>query len=404
MDNDLYLYTANEPGAYTTLDGFYTDVLTATDSPDNTMDWDNWTLATTQINGATDLYLWDKLTGALDLWTGLSAGSATTAFPNATTLNAANHYTLATGWNTGVSNLVLRAGNLDGKPVLWTVNTTTGAVNSYAPNATDTALTSAASNPRTLVTSAHYWQLNNGTTGNVAAGAATDTTSGTALPMSGSSAGATWNTDGLFSPDVLLNGSSGYLNTASSAVNLTQSFTVSAWADPTLLGGTLLSQDGSADSGFTVSPTSGGWSFALNTGAGTGTTYNTISGGTVDLGAWSQITATYNSTTTVMNLYVNGTLVATGNHTAPASGAANDFVVGAALNAGSRAATYFTGQVAEVQTWNQTQAPAQPATPASYQQSVTPTRILDTRGSTGSTLTDGTTTAGDPGNAGPAAP
>ena len=393
MDNELYLYSAAEPGGYDTFDGFSSDVLAATDSPDGSMDWDSWTLASTQIDGATDLYLWDRSTGALDLWTGLSAGAPGAAFPNATTLNAADQYPVAGGWNIGTGNLVLRAGDLGGAPVLWAVDTTDGSVSTYVPNASDTALTSPATSPQKLVTSAHDWQLSDAASGNVATAA--DTTSGTPLPLTGNG-NAAWNSDGQFSPDVSLNGTSGYLSAAGLAVNLAQSFTVSAWADPLSPGGALLSQDGSADSGFTVSPASGGWAFALNTGSGTAATFTTITGGSVDLGAWSRITATYNSATTVMDLFVNGTLVASGNSAPPATGAGGGFVVGAALNAGSRAGTYFHGQVAQVQTWNAPQPPAQPATPAGYHQSVTPTRILDTRGSTGAALTDGTTTAGDP--------
>ena len=148
IGDQLVLFTAFSPTAYFYDPGYSSDDFTSTPSPDGTYDWDSWTLASTQINGATDLYLWNPTTGALDLWTGLSAGtgdpSATDGpFPNALTLSAANKYVLADGvtthWNQG-ANLDLRSGDLNGAPVLWTVDTSSLVAQTFLPDSTDTGL------------------------------------------------------------------------------------------------------------------------------------------------------------------------------------------------------------------------------------------------------------------------
>src|ERR1700745_1745770 len=58
---------------------------------------------------------------------------------------------------------------------------------------------------------------------------------------------------------------------------------------------TLLSQDGPAYSGMRVGTTGASWTFGLNTGPGTGGTFDTVSGGHVQPGQWSQVTASYDA-------------------------------------------------------------------------------------------------------------
>jgi hypothetical protein len=138
-------------------------------------------------------------------------------------------------------------------------------------------------------------------------------------------------------------------------------------------------------------PTTDGWQFSLNTGAGTAWSFDTVTGGTVHLGTWAHLTASYDKTTGVMNLYVDDVFVATGSHTAPSTGASGNFQLGDDWHTSARA-DYFTGELARVQTWTGAVVPpAQPYTPAGYHQAVTPTRILDTRSSSGLTYTSGVT-------------
>ncbi|OIK07259.1 hypothetical protein [Streptomyces monashensis] len=90
-------------------------------TPDGTADWNNWTVATTQLpttGGAssTAMFLWKKSTGELDLWKNLAAD------PNTGNLTY-TAYPVATGWNTGAAlDLQAADANSDGVPDLWTVS------------------------------------------------------------------------------------------------------------------------------------------------------------------------------------------------------------------------------------------------------------------------------------------
>ncbi|MFC1431621.1 beta strand repeat-containing protein [Streptacidiphilus sp. N1-3] len=355
------------PGAFTGVDNALP--LSGT-NPTGTGDWSGWTITTSQVDGLPALFARSTTGGQLYYYSpadlqNLALGGSVTPLRVA-----------AAGWTSAIAP-VLQAVDLnnDGIADLRAVGAT-GAVTGYLFNGSTLSTLST----QTLTTASHQWSLSD--YGTPTALTAADNTSGTALDLTGT-AGAAANTGDLFSPDVALAGAD-YLHTSGKALALNGSFTVSAWADPTLYGGAVLSQDGSADSGILLLPTASGWQFSLNTGAGTSwTTVDTITGGTVQLGAWTHLTATYNATTKVMNLYVDDIFVATGSHTAPATGATGNFRIGADQDAAANH-DYFTGQLANVQTWTGAALPpAQPYTPSSYHQAVTATRILDTRSSTG---------------------
>ncbi|MEU4567543.1 hypothetical protein [Micromonospora sp. NPDC023956] len=84
-------------------------------TPTGGTDWENWTIATTQLSGGTAMFLWNRSTGALHLWTDLT-------FSQGTGQLTYTAYQLATNWNTDVA-LDLRAADIDGNgtPDLWTV-------------------------------------------------------------------------------------------------------------------------------------------------------------------------------------------------------------------------------------------------------------------------------------------
>ncbi|MBF9070816.1 hypothetical protein [Streptacidiphilus fuscans] len=110
----LNIYTANVPA------GYGLPVTLNVNTPDGTADWNNWTIATTQLpvtgGGATTaMFLWKQSTGELDLWENLQANTTTGAL----TYTA---YPVATRWNTGAT-LTLQAADIngDGVPDLWTV-------------------------------------------------------------------------------------------------------------------------------------------------------------------------------------------------------------------------------------------------------------------------------------------
>ncbi|MCX4473399.1 hypothetical protein OOK41_24355 [Micromonospora sp. NBC_01655] len=104
-----YYPSLGAPAAYFGV--FHTTALT----PTGGTDWNNWTIATAQLTGGTAMFLWNRTTGALHLWTDLTVDPDTGAL-------SYTPYALSTSWNTG-ANLTLRAADVgnDGTPDLWTV-------------------------------------------------------------------------------------------------------------------------------------------------------------------------------------------------------------------------------------------------------------------------------------------
>lgn len=357
------------------------DTLTVS-TPSGGTDWENWQIATAQVPSGTAMYLWNASAGALYLWTGLhyddTAGTLTYT-----------QYTVADGssvhWNTGAA-LTLHAADVngDGAADLWAVNAS-GVVTTYLATLGAGTGTLAAQPAQTLLAAAHAWPLNVGSDGvPVTDGAAVttvaDTTGSPALPLTGSG-NASWNTgDDVVSPDVTLDGSGDSLAAASAAVNPNSGgFTVSAWANPAALGGTVLSQDMSNTASFRLSSTtSGAWEFCLAGSNVASPAWDCATGGDAGAGQWAQLTATYDPSTTVVNLF-QGTVNI--GHTAHAAlpGITNSaFQVGDYKNGTSRTG-YFTGQVSQVQTWNRVMAPTEISSPAGYFHPLTPARIFDTR-------------------------
>ncbi|MEU5314945.1 LamG-like jellyroll fold domain-containing protein [Streptomyces sp. NPDC021562] len=356
-------------------------------------DWTGWTITSTlDANGLPELFARDTSANhtsdpsAGQLWY-LSPDNLQALANGASALTPVE--VASTGWDS-VNQPTLQAADInnDGTPDLWTVSST-GTATAYEMTPSGTLATPIA---QALSTDTHDWPLNDYDTTKLTA----DDAAATAITLTGTS-GVTAPEGGLFDPDVQLDASNHDYLQGSKALDLTKSFTVSVWANPTAYGGAVLSQSGSADSGILLLPTTGGWQFSLNTGAGTAWDFDTVTGGTVHLGTWAHLTATYDKTTGVMNLYVDDVFVATGNHPAPSIGATGNFLLGNdlhTLNDTSHTIVhdYLTGELARARTWtNAVVPPAQPYTPAGYHQAVTPTRVLDTRSSGGLTYTSGIT-------------
>ncbi len=365
----------NGVGSYETADPL------TTPTPAGGTDWNNWTIATAQTASGTAMYLWNSSTGALYLWQNLAYDMSTGAF-------SYTQYVIADGssttWNKGAT-FTLQASDIDGDgvPDLWTV-AAGGHATAYLATLGSGTATVAAQPAQTLVTSTHTWALDDGSSG--AASSAADTTGSPALAAAGSG-NATWNTGDLFSPDVLLDGTNSALATTGPAINPATDFTVSAWVKPTALGGVVVSQDMTHAASFEVYANASThlWSFCMATSDTATAAYDCATGGsTVNLGAWTQLTATYHAATGGMNLYATGVNIASHNH-APLTGTTGGgFQIGDYRN-GAAHTSYFTGQVADVQAWNQVVDPAQAATADGYYQPITPTRFLDTRNGTGGT-------------------
>jgi hypothetical protein len=106
-----YYVNNNALGDYTSI----IDPLT-TQAPDNTLNWNQWSIATAQMASGTAMFLFNKTTGALYLWTNLAH------VPYSSYLTYTPYTLRASGWNTG-ANISLQAADInhDGTPDLWTV-------------------------------------------------------------------------------------------------------------------------------------------------------------------------------------------------------------------------------------------------------------------------------------------
>src|SRR5207248_1578423 len=96
--------------------GFYlADPSLTVTTPTGGSDWNNWTITTCQVASGTEMYLWNRATGALYLWTGL----AHTPYQSDLTHT---QYTIATSaWNTGADRGLQAADlNSDGTADLYT--------------------------------------------------------------------------------------------------------------------------------------------------------------------------------------------------------------------------------------------------------------------------------------------
>lgn len=350
-------------------------------APDGTMNWNNWTIATAVMGSGTSsstaMFLWNKSTGALYLWTNLDASSV---ISNTSSLMNANKYQIASNWNPG-STLSLQAADIngDGTPDLWTVGAN-GATTAWLVTGLTGTPAITAQNSQTLQTAAHTWLLNDQSTAGTAYGTATDITGGLSAAAV---AGVTGNTGDLFDPDARFNGSTGDAATSTPAVNVASDFTISTWAKPDSVSGTLASQDGAHGSGFILYPdtASNKWMFCMGTSDTNTWSYDCIAGGTVQLGVWTQITASYKAATGMMTLYIDGVNTALGTHT-PVAGYTGAFHIGSYQNSGNRT-NFYNGQIADLQTWNQVVPPATPDSPDGYFVPLAPARILDTRSGTG---------------------
>ena len=394
LGNQLVLFTSTTANGYTNDSlgfGYCSQdcfVLSNTPTPDNSYDWNSWVIATTQLTTGTAMYLWKPSTGELDLWTGLGLS------PTGSALTTAHQYRMATGWNTGVSSLLLRAADIngDGIPDLWVTNTSAGTTTAYLPPALPAAQWSPTASS-TLTTAAHAWDFQDIGSASSGTPLASSADSAGALNLTGSGQYAVWNTGDLYSPDVQLNtlndgttqiaGGTGSLSAAGPAVNVAGDFTVSAAVKPNALGGVIASQDGATTAGFLLYPDSadGAWKFCMARSDGSGWNEDCAAGGPVRLDLWTRLTATYQASTGIMTLYVDGVDAGGAVHSAVA-GFTGPLQIGDHLLNGSHSA-YFSGQIADVHTGNQVAPPAQPQSAGSDFVPVTPTRLLDTRSGQG---------------------
>jgi hypothetical protein len=168
-----------------------------------------------------------------------------------------------------------------------------------------------------------------------------------------------------------LNGTSAdYAQTTGPVVDTSQSYAVSAWVKLAATTGyqTVLGQDGAVSSGFQVQydPSCTCWDFVLPLADATspGAAVASAPSSAVVPGAWTQLTAVYDSGANVATLYVNGVKgTSTAGPAAPWN-AGGAFAIGRSrwnnANGG-----YFNGSIADVQAWRRVLFPTEVAALAS---------------------------------------
>jgi RHS repeat-associated protein len=195
-----------------------------------------------------------------------------------------------------------------------------------------------------------WWQLTqpSGTAVPDASGLGNAGTAGSAVSWTGNAA--------------TFNGSTAQIATAGPVLDTTGSFTVSAWVNPTTATAwaAAVSQDATENSGFQLQydATTSGWAFERKSSdTSDPPTIRAVSSGDATLGSWQYVAATYDASTGLMTLYVNGT--AQGTATDPTPYAANGpLVMGRGQYAGATA-DYFNGSISDVQVYQRVLPAAQ---------------------------------------------
>ncbi|MFF0298603.1 ricin-type beta-trefoil lectin domain protein [Kitasatospora sp. NPDC004614] len=137
-------------------------------------------------------------------------------------------------------------------------------------------------------------------------------------------------------------------------IDTAKSFTVTAWAKPsgTTAQGAVLSTKGTNSSGLVLAPgADGNWHFKLATADGAQAAYDDTSSSITNAarykdGRWDRLTVSYNATTKVMTLYVNGALAGSAVHSGGFA-VKGQLVIGANQEAGA-INTAFSGRVSDV--------------------------------------------------------
>ncbi|MDJ0344659.1 RHS repeat-associated core domain-containing protein [Streptomyces sp. H10-C2] len=139
-------------------------------------------------------------------------------------------------------------------------------------------------------------------------------------------------------------------------LNTTASYTVSAWANLADLSTfrTVAAQGGTATSSFYLqySKALAGWAFiSPSSDSATPAAYYSAHTASATANSWTHLVGVFNASTGAMQLYVNGTLAATGSNTAPWTGSGPLSIGGAQQAGGAAASNVVNGQTANVQTY-----------------------------------------------------
>ncbi|GAB3481899.1 LamG-like jellyroll fold domain-containing protein [Amycolatopsis cihanbeyliensis] len=171
--------------------------------------------------------------------------------------------------------------------------------------------------------------------------------------------GATFVPEGAVSGSVQLDGVDDHVLTNGPAVRTDRSFTVAGWVKPDRLAPengslTMVSQDGTVNSGFMLQQRAGGWMFlVMDPTQEDGVVGTAWSGeGTASIGQWTHVAGVFDATTNEVAVYVNGELADTGtldgswNATGP-------LVIGRGMWRGNKV-DYWPGALDEIRVYSRT--------------------------------------------------
>ncbi len=342
------------PVTFPMIGGYFGAFHTTALTPTGDNNWNNWTVTTAQTPTGTAMFLWNKSTGGLHLWTNLSVN------PDTGQLTYTPYSFPA--WNAGTA-LTLRAAdiNADGTADLWTVGAQ-GEVTTWTVSNLNAGMGTgsiAAAPKQGLITANHAWQLTDRESGPVEdAAAATDAIGN--LTASGSA--ARWQTGDLFDPSVLFNGTSSALATTSPAFATNADFTVSAWVKPNSAGGTILSQSGTSTAGFRlwIDASDNSWRAAMPQSDSTSPVWDVATAGanSARLGVWTHVTVSYERANGRLGIYLGAVNKGVGIHTS-AWNATGPFLMGAHKTSATSTGGWFSGQLSEVLVWSKVVSPEQ---------------------------------------------
>ena len=153
------------------------------------------------------------------------------------------------------------------------------------------------------------------------------------------------------------NGSSSSVATTHTVLDTAESFSVSAWAKLSTLSSypDVVTEDGTDDSAFELQydTATGTWALSRSEDDTDSPTIVKATGGpAVAAGTWYLLTGTYDASSGLMSLYVNGTLAGTATDSTPFA-ASGDLLIGRGLYEGVDGG-YFGGEISDVAAYQST--------------------------------------------------
>lgn len=371
---ELNLYTT-APGSTGTYGYDITLSTTAQGPPgqaaDPNSDWSKYQLVTVQLPDAaypggdpsdTALFALDTVNGDLYESTNAGCGTASGCSATATIGTVGTWQQLQVPWGSATPNLVSADLSVTGYVELWASNGATATPYSVSGTTVTAKTATAVSQP------SHEWPIAEGT-----GTTATDATGGDSATLTGTAQWGTADSQQIFTPSLMLDGSTASLAGIGPAINTSQSYTVSAWVNlntvPNANGVPVLpahneaaaAQDGTTDNGFDLGYNyahSSEWCFFLPNSDTTSPSFTNACSPTVATGAtWNHLVGVYDATAQTATLYVNNVQVASVSYTS-AWNATGTFTIGRGQYNGS-AVNHLNGTIADVQTWQSALTAAQ---------------------------------------------